>query len=81
MGTLSKVEVVKDDEWKSYQRLVLSELERLSDENKSIVEKFSILHADLIEIKTTLKIKQGILGFIAAALGAMLTALVEWAKR
>lgn len=72
---------MKDDEWKSYQRLVLSELERLSEENKTIAEKFSILHADLIEIKTTLKIKQGILGFIAAALGAMLTALVEWAKR
>lgn len=63
------------EQW--FRDIILTEIERLKDDNKELSNKLQILHSDMVEIKTAIKIKQGILGFIAAGIGAIISALVE----
>lgn len=78
----------KKDSWAAYQKLILAENARLSAE----VDKFNKLAEEsrrereelrqrLVVIETTMKLKQAMLGFFAGAVGAIITALIEWFKK
>ncbi len=66
--------------WRVYEKYVLAELARNGQDVDAIRKQLDDIKSDLIEIKTAIKIKQAIFGFVAGALGAVLTGIIEWLK-
>lgn len=66
--------------WEHYQLLVINELKRLNMQDDKLHDRLTEIHTDLIQIKTTMKIRATIFGFCAGALGTFLTLLVEMYK-
>ena len=66
-----------DQGWTQYEKLVLSELERLNAETKCIQESINQVHIDI----ASFKIKSGLWGAIAGSLAVIAGALLKaWAK-
>jgi len=63
--------------WEHYQLLVINELRRLNQQDEKLNERLTEIHTDLIQIKTTMKVRATIFGFIAGALGTFVGLLVE----
>lgn len=68
------------NKWEHYQLLVITELKRLNMQDEKLNDRLTEIHTDLIQIKTTMKIRATIFGFVAGAMGTFLALLVEFYK-
>lgn len=66
--------------WEHYQLLILNELTRLNSQDEKMQSHLGAIHDDLLQIKTTMKIRATIFGFLAGGFGTFLGFLVEWMR-
>lgn len=66
------------DEFEKYRLLIMNNFDRQEADIKELKSLVALLHADLIEIKTSLKVSRSIFGFVTAVIGASVTLFVDW---
>lgn len=69
------------NDWLEYKKMVVSKLDDHDSDMKELKQLVRDLHSDLIEIKTAIKVRQSILSFAAASIGAIVTLVFEWFTR